>query len=143
VLFDTNVLLDVLLDRRPFSLVAARLFGRVERRRLHGLIGATAVTTVHYLVTKAAGKRMARRTVRQLLSLFEVAPVDAAVLELAVKSLIDDFEDGVLHEAGRIAGAEALVTRDPRGFRAAQLRVYEPVELEAALAAAEAAPTAE
>ncbi len=73
---------------------------------------------------------------RVLLRLFEVAPVNRAVLEGALVLGFDDFEDAVLHEAGRLAGARAVVTRDPAGFSASALRVYAPDTLVAALKAA-------
>lgn len=133
VLFDTNVVLDVLLDRRPFSPVASRLFARVERETLTGVLGATTLTTVHYLVTKARGRDKALQAIRDLLALFHVAPVDRHVLESAASSPIEDFEDAVLHEAGRQIGADSVVTRDPEDFRHADLAVYSPEELEAAL----------
>lgn len=53
VLFDTNVVLDVLLDREPHAGVAARLFALVDRERLDGVVCATTVTTIHYLAAKA------------------------------------------------------------------------------------------
>ncbi len=40
-----------------------------------------------------------------------------------------DYEDAVLHEATRHAGAQAIVTRDPKGFAKAQLTIYAPDEL--------------
>lgn len=50
---------------------------------------------------------------RNLLRLLEVAPVNRAVLEGDLALGFGDFEDAVLHEAGRLAGARAIVTRDP------------------------------
>jgi predicted nucleic acid-binding protein len=133
VLFDTNVVLDVLLDRKPFSAIAARLFARVEKGELSGILGATTVTTLHYLLTKSYGRDQALRRVRILLQLFEIAAVDRNVLELAAALAASDFEDAVLHEAGRLHGAEAVVTRDPEGFSEASLLVLSPEDLEAAL----------
>jgi predicted nucleic acid-binding protein len=133
VLFDTNVVLDVLLDRKPFSAIAARLFARVEKGELAGILGATTVTTLHYLLTKSYGRDRALRRVRLLLQLFAIAPVDHQVLELAAALATSDFEDAVLHEAGRLHGAEAVVTRDPEGFREATLLILTPEDLEAAL----------
>ena len=49
VLFDTNVVLDVLMDRSPFAEAASRLFAAVEHGTVGGYLGATTVTTVHYL----------------------------------------------------------------------------------------------
>ena len=70
VLFDTNVVLDLLLDREPFVREALYLFTRVERSELVGLLCATTVTTVHYLLSRALEKKEALGHVRTLLSLF-------------------------------------------------------------------------
>ncbi|MBM4329556.1 MAG: PIN domain-containing protein [Deltaproteobacteria bacterium] len=133
VIFDTNVVLDVLLDREPFATSAALLFSKVERGELFGCLCATTITTIHYLVYKALGIRQARKHVGSLLSLFEIAPVNRAVLEGALKSDFEDFEDAVIHEASIHAGVQALVTRDVNGFRPATIPVYSPDELMSAL----------
>jgi predicted nucleic acid-binding protein len=133
VLFDTNVLLDVLLDRRPFSSVAARLLARVESGELEGLLGATTLTTIHYLLAKEIGNERALKAVRKLLFLFTVAQVDGRVLSLATELPFADFEDAVLHEAARLAGATAIVTRNVGDFGGATLAVEAPDELEAGL----------
>lgn len=137
VLFDTNVVLDALLDREPWAEAAVALFDRVESGALIGHLGATTVTTIHYIARRNVGTGAADERMRDLLRLFEVAPVNRAVLECALALGFDDFEDAVLHEAGRLAGAQGVVTRDPSGFSAATLRVYDPETLVAALDAAE------
>ena len=71
--------------------------------------------------------------VRDLLRLFEVAPVNRGVLEGAVAPGFVDFEDAVLHEAGRAVGVDALTTRNPKHFSKSTLRVYAPDALVAAL----------
>ena len=129
ILFDTNVVLDVLLDRKPHAEPASALLAHVERRRIEGLLAATTVTTLHYLAAKAVGASRAKKHLQSLLSLFEVAPVDGKVLAAALSLGFPDFEDGVLHEAARRAGAGGIVTRDPRGFVRASLPVHAPREL--------------
>ena len=52
ILFDTNVVLDLLLEREPFATIAADLFTRVERGTLDGMVCATTLTTVHYLASR-------------------------------------------------------------------------------------------
>jgi len=129
VLFDTNVVLDVLLARPPHAASATTLFDLVARKELDGLLGATTITTVFYLAAKAVGPRPARHHITTILGLFEVAAVTRAVLSDALKLPFKDYEDAVLHEAGRHAGATAIVTRDPQGFAGARLRIYGPEEL--------------
>lgn len=126
VLFDTNVILDVLLDREPFARDAGLLVASVERGGLDGLLCATTITTIHYLANKSLGARRTRTLVKGLLSLFEIAPVDRSVLESAQELAFADFEDAVLHEAGRHAGADAIVTRDLKGFARAALPIHTP-----------------
>ena len=135
VLFDTNVILDVLLARAPHLAPATALLDLVAARDLDGLLGATTVTTIHYLASRAVGPRAARGHIRTLLGIFEVAPVTRSVLTDALELDLADFEDAVLHEAARHAGAEALVTRDLKGFAGARIKLYAPDELMRFLAA--------
>ena len=133
VLLDTNVVLDLLLARKPFLHAAAEVFGLVEQSRVEGLLCATTVTTVDYLLTQALPRPAARQALRKLMALFEIAPVNRAVLEEALKSKVSDFEDAVLEQAGWLAGAEVIVTRDQRDFRLARLKVLGPDEFLASL----------
>lgn len=137
VLFDTNVVLDVLLAREPHAAAAVWLFAQAERGRLEGLLGATTLTTVHYLARKTLGEDGARDQLGVLLRLFEVASVTRPVLEDALDLPFGDFEDAVLHEAARHAGADGIVTRNPSDFSRATVTVYTPPELRAVLQGAE------
>lgn len=134
VLFDTNIVLDVLLDRAPFADAAAALFSRAETGAITGYVCATTVTTVHYLAQRAAGRRKAQGNIEKILQLFEVAPVNRMVLESALQLKFSDFEDAVLHEAACHAGAQCIVTRDRSGFKKARLSIYTPDELLSILA---------
>ena len=129
ILFDTNVILDVMLDRTPFSEPASQLLSLVERGEIFGLICATTVTTIHYLSTKILGKNKSQLQIKELITLFEIASVNRTVIEDALKSKFSDFEDAVIYQSANHAGAEAIVTRDPKGFKQSKLPVYSPVEL--------------
>lgn len=118
-----------MLNRKPHAAAASQLMVFVEKKRIEGLLGATTVTTIHYLTMKAVGVSRARKHLQTLLGLFEVAPVGQAALLQALSSGFDDYEDAVLHEAARAAGAEGIVTRDAAGFSKSSLRIYAPDEL--------------
>lgn len=133
VLFDTNVVLDLLLARAPFASVAAALTARVEQQQIEGYLCATSLTTIHYLVAKTAGQKTAIQAIHTLLQLFKIAPVNQLVLAKAAVSGFRDFEDAVLHESGCQCNAQILVTRNPKDFRLSQLLIQSPQELEAFL----------
>jgi predicted nucleic acid-binding protein len=129
ILFDTNVVLDVLLARGTYAVPAADLLARIERHSLVGLLGSTTITTIHYIARRTLGDDGAREQIRRLLQLFEVAPVDRAVVDDALDLGLSDFEDAVLHECARHASADGIVTRNTSDFASARLPVYTPQEL--------------
>ena len=126
VLFDTNVVLDVLLDRQPYVEASAAAWAAVETGVAEGMLAAHAVTTIHYLVRKERGNAKARRIVSAILRVVGVAAVDAAVLQEALELPWPDFEDAVTAAAARTAGCEFIVTRDPKGFRGSPVRSLTP-----------------
>jgi len=128
ILLDVNLVLDVLLDRRPHSDAASVIWGAVEQGKAEGLLSAYAVTTIHYLNAKAVGARAARETTEALLSVFGVAAVDERVLQSALGLRFKDFEDAVTAAAARHAKCAAIVTRNPRDFKGSPVPVMAPAE---------------
>lgn len=128
VLFDTNVVLDVLLARKPFAVDSNACFLQVEDGQLRGYLGATTVTTIDYLLSSALGAASSRQHMGRLLNLFDVASVNRAVLTAALGSKQKDFEDAVLAEAARAAGVQAIITRNAKDFLGCGLNVYTPKE---------------
>lgn len=126
VLFDTNVLMDVLLEREPFVDASARVMDQVARGTITGLIGATTVATIFYLASRTVGSKHVMRQIEKLMALYEVAPVTRSVLEAAISSKSADFEDAVLAEAAHQAGAQSIITRNIKGFARSRVRAYTP-----------------
>lgn len=129
ILLDTNIVLDVLMDRMPFADAAVELFSRVEDGAIIGYLCGTTVTTVYYLAAKTLGAARAQKEIKKLISLFEIAPVNRPVLESALKIDFNDFEDAVIHEAACHVGADAIVTRNPKDFKKSRISVYTSEEL--------------
>ena len=135
VLFDTNVVLDVLLAREPYAAVAAQLMTMADGGAIDGVVSATTVTTIHDIAAKTVGREAAGRQIRDLLAIFDVACVDRDVLVAALDLGFADYEDAVLHEAGREDAVAAIVTRNGQDFEGATVPVFDPDELLAALVA--------
>ena len=115
---------------RPLNgFVVCQLLSIAERVEISGIICATTVTTIHYLSTKVLGKKESQTKIKDLMILFEIASVNRTVIENALNAKFTDFEDSVIHQAANHAGAEAIVTRDPKGFKYSIIPVYRAVEL--------------
>jgi len=128
LLIDVNVVLDVLLDRRPFADSSSAVWAAVENGEAEGLLAAHAVTNLHHLNARSVGARAARETTEALLSVFNVAGVDESVLASALALDWSDFEDAVTAAAARKAKCDAIVTRNPRDFTKSAIRVLAPSE---------------
>ncbi|WP_420457007.1 type II toxin-antitoxin system VapC family toxin [Rubrivirga sp.] len=141
VLFDTNVVLDLLLEREPYARDAALLTDAVVRGVLDGYVSAHAVTTVFYVVRKARASEGAQRpaddayaAVRLLTSVFRVASVSEAEVLRAVEGRLRDFEDAVTAESAKGCGSDVLVTRDVSGFEGSEVEALAPRALLSRLA---------
>jgi len=129
VIVDTNVVLDVLLNREPFVKAAVEVFCLVEESRIDAFLCATTITTIDYLLNHSLPTSKARNALRKLISLFEIATVNRSVIERALDSKIKDFEDAVLAEAGQMAGVDSIVTRNTKDFVRSNLKVFDPNEI--------------
>jgi predicted nucleic acid-binding protein len=126
VLFDVNVVLDVLLNRKPHAEASSAMWAVVEIGMAKGLLAAHGVTTIHYVVRREAGAAKARRVVSAILKVFSMAGVDGAVIEEATQLACSDFEDAVTAAAARQARCDYIVTRDPKGFRGSPVPALTP-----------------
>jgi predicted nucleic acid-binding protein len=125
-LVDTNVILDVLLDRQPHAVGSTAVWKAIETGLSKGFLATHAITTIHYLYRKEHGTARATRVVSSILRVFDVAAVDGAILQEALRLGLPDFEDSVTAAAAQFAGCDFIVTRDPKGYRGSPVRHLAP-----------------
>ena len=124
---DSNVVLDFLLDRPPFAQPANDLLTAVKIGQVELLVSSLTYITSHYVVSKVIGKIAATAALTTLFKGATTINVGAAVIEQALQSNRPDFEDAVQFYAALAAGADAIVTRDPKGFPTQQVPVLNPL----------------
>lgn len=126
VLFDSNVLLDVLGQRQPFFLTSAQALNCVNQNQVTGYISGHAVTNIFYILRRQVGTSKARESISKLLEKLQVASVTEQVIHSALNSPMSDFEDTVTHEAAKAIGAEIIVTRNVSDFTASSIAAVIP-----------------
>lgn len=128
ILFDTNVLLDVFLERHPFFKDSALCVALAENRKLEGWLCSTTVTTIRYLLSKNLSEDEAVKHIRKVLEIFHISGVNRAVLEKALESGIGDYEDAVLHQSAVQSNLDVILTRNQKDFKKSEIPVYNPTE---------------
>ncbi|MDQ4074723.1 MAG: PIN domain-containing protein [Chloroflexota bacterium] len=126
VLLDTNILLDLFLEREPFVEDAAAILAQHQQGVFDGYVSAITPVNLFYITRKMKGVAGAKRLVAEVLTTFEVCPVTSAVLRAAVAHPMPDYEDAVQYLSATLLGLDAIVTRNTQDYQAVTIPVYDP-----------------
>ncbi|MDX2096931.1 MAG: PIN domain-containing protein [Leptolyngbyaceae cyanobacterium bins.59] len=129
ILIDTNIVLDLILEREPFVEGAIALFERIEQGNLEGSIAATTITNIFYIIRKAKGREVALDAINRLLSGLQFYAVNRQTIETALSLGQKDFEDSIQLACAILNQLDGIVTRDPKDFSGSNLPIYSPTEL--------------
>jgi predicted nucleic acid-binding protein len=129
ILIDTNVALDVLLNRDPWVVQSSAIWQANDEGQAVGYIMACAIADIFYIARRLTSLETARAAVSICLEAFEVCAVDMQALEQAEALPGSDFEDNLQIACASLAGLDAIVTRDRSGFQGAPMPVLTPAEL--------------
>lgn len=67
VFVDTNILVDLIADRRPFSKFAIQLFTMAEERKIKLYTSSHSIATTHYLLKKYIDEKELRDVLYSIL----------------------------------------------------------------------------
>ena len=126
ILLDTDVVLDLFLDREPFAEAAAIIWQAHEQASLTAYISAITPINLFYIARKLKGRDIARQAINELLATLPVCTIDHAILQVGAASDFKDFEDAVQYASAVAGGMEAIVTRNIKDYQSASLPVYTP-----------------
>ena len=126
MLVDTDVLIDVALDRRPHSGPSSELLDRLEQGGRRAFVAWHTLSNFYYLVTPARGDADTRDFIAELIRFVAVAPADSAALRYALALPVADFEDALQVAAARACGARHIVTRNVKDFARSPIPAVTP-----------------
>ena len=128
ILLDTDVLIDVALDRQPHASPAAELLDRIEHGAESACIAWHSVSNLYYVVAPARGGVSTRDFIVELTRFVRVAITDTEALRYAAALPMADFEDALQVAAARACGARHIVTRNVRDYERSPIRAVGPRE---------------
>ncbi len=128
IVLDTNIVLDLLLERSPFFVDAKDIFILIEEKKIEGYLCPTTITTLYYLICKQTNKQKADDVIKSLLSIFEITQMDKEVLLKAKADNGSDFEDSVIYTSAHFSKIDFIITRDKKGFANSEVSVLPAVE---------------
>ena len=126
-LVDTNVVIDMILDREDAD-AACAVFDGAERGEYALHICALSFTTLYYSLRKILTREQRLDVLNQLREALDVAYVGASVIDMALKSGWKDFEDAVQNfSAVADPQISAIITRNTKDFKESSLEVVDSI----------------
>jgi len=130
IFVDTNIIVDLIADRKPFSKYAIDLFTKAENKTIKLYTSSHSIATTHYLLKKYIDESELRTILNNLIDYLIIIPVDADVLRKGLRSKHKDFEDAIqIICATSIEKIDCIVTRNIKDFKGSEIPVLSPDEL--------------
>jgi len=131
VLFDLNVILDVIEARSPHLIHSGPALERAYQRQIQGVVCSSSIDTLAFLLQRKLSVQRARTVIKDLLEFCEVAAVSEQTIHRAVDLKMKDLEDAIVYQAAIDHACDCLVTRNLRDFPSScdLLKVLSPDEL--------------
>ena len=129
IFLDTNVVIDFLADRKPFSLDAAKLFNFCVLGKVKIYISAVSYNNIYYILRQSLSNTETIKILEELSEIAEIADVSKSIIKKALKTDFKDFEDAIQYYCAlSLNKIDFIVTRDTKDFKKSTLSIMTPVE---------------
>jgi predicted nucleic acid-binding protein len=127
-LLDTNIILDIALNRESFYKDALKLFILIDEEELSGSVTASTITDIYYIAKKEQGHEIAITFIKKLIEVVDVIGVDKETISRALTSEMKDFEDAIQASAAELFQLDVILTRNKADFTGSAIEVLTPKE---------------
>lgn len=128
VFLDSDVILDFLLDRKPFSDHISQIFEQSLNSELQLCVSPTTITNLNYIIGRLENKKQAHLKTKKILQLVKVETVKESTITNAVLSKFKDFEDAVQNYCAAEANHTIILTRNIKDYKESELAILTPTE---------------
>ena len=127
---DTNIIIDVLLEREPFIEDSYKILKLCEEHKIDGFVSASSVTDIFYLVRKHThSTELAYKAVGKLLEIVKVCSVANNDVLIAFQKKAKDFENCLIATCAKSIHCDCIATRNKRDFEGFGIPAFTPSEI--------------
>jgi predicted nucleic acid-binding protein len=124
---DTDIILDVITGRMPFSVEASSLFTLIEEGQIKSSTSSLSFSNIYYVLRKYATHQRVVSRLKELSELLHILNVDDTIIKSALQSGFKDFEDAIQYQTALTnPDIELIVTRNIKNYKQAELPVMTP-----------------
>ena len=127
VFIDTDVILDFLLDKEPFSSFASIIFTYSEGNRIKAYISPLTISNCYYILRKLASHNKVISTLQKLLLVTNITTISKKDVVSALNSNFKDLEDALQHfSAISHSKIDVILTRNLKNYKNSEIPVMNP-----------------
>lgn len=129
IFLDTNVIIDFLADRRPFSIQAAEIFNSSLAGNVKIFVSSVSFNNIYYILRQSLSHTETIKLLDELSEMTEIVDVTKTIIKKSLKSEFKDFEDAIQYNCAlTVNKLDFIVTRDSKDFKKSALPVMNPQE---------------
>jgi hypothetical protein len=127
VFVHTDVIIDFLTDRKPFSEQVAIILSLSEYKKIQVCVSALTFANCYYILKKFSSNSNVITKLSQLAEIVEIADVTRTAILNSLKSGFKDFEDAIQNETVKNdIQIKVLITRNIKDFQNSDLSIFSP-----------------
>jgi predicted nucleic acid-binding protein len=127
VFIDTDVIIDFLINRKPFSTDAAKLFSLIDQKKIKGCVSSLSFSNLYYVLRKLGTHKKVINGLQELSELVDILKVDSETIKSALFSDFKDFEDSIQYfTAQDYKKIDCIITRNVKDYKDISLPVMTP-----------------
>jgi len=123
IFVDTNVVLDLLAERKQFIKEAQQLFTLADRKVIKLYVSSLTFANTYYILSQQMKMNSVRQILRKFKVLVEVLPMDDKIIDLSLESDFKDFEDAIQYHTAIENEISFIITRNLKDFITAKIPV--------------------
>jgi predicted nucleic acid-binding protein len=127
VFIDTDVIIDFLTDRKPYSTEAAKIFSLIDQKKITGYVSSLSFSNLYYVLRKFGTHKKIMTSLHELAELVEILNVDGDTIKYALGSDFKDFEDAIQYfTALKNKKTDCIITRNIKDYKNISLPLMTP-----------------
>jgi predicted nucleic acid-binding protein len=127
VFIDTDVIVDFLTDRKPFSLESAKIFSLIDQKKIKGCVSSLSFSNIYYVLRKFGTHKKVISSLQELSEMVDILKVDGDIVKSALTSDFKDFEDSIQYFAAQEhKKVDCIITRNIKDYKDSSLPVMTP-----------------
>ena len=128
LLIDTDILLDVALQRVGFFEDSMKVIDLAEDKKINGFIAWHSLSNLYYLTSSASKKGQAKEFIGDLLEFIQVANTHTNSAIKAVNMDVPDFEDALQISSAIECNANYIITRNIKHYKKSIVKPLTPTQ---------------